>query len=92
MKESIKTTLWIILYALVAGSLLFAFSQIQGFIKYLFSLLAIYVGIRFFRRYEKLSLRITFIVVAIVFYFMGAFIMAMYLFIQDNPELMAPPA
>ncbi|MDF2838022.1 MAG: hypothetical protein K0Q63_3662, partial [Paenibacillus sp.] len=49
MKDSVRTSFWVILYAFMAGVSLSLFAQIGDFIKYVFSLLAIYIGIRFFR-------------------------------------------
>lgn len=86
MNESVKTTFWVLLYAVAAAISLFLFTQIESMVKYLFSLLAIYMGIRFFRKFDTLGLRITFIVLAIVFYFLAAIIYAMYVFVKENPE------
>lgn len=85
MKDSVRTSLWVILYAFMAGVSLSLFAQIGDFIKYVFSLLAIYIGIRFFRRFDTIGLRITFIGLAIVFYFLAAICFAMYTYIQENP-------
>lgn len=80
-----RTSLWVILYALMAGVSLALFANIPDLIKYVFSLLALYLGIRFFRRFETVGLRVTFIVLAIVFYFITAFIFAFYTYLKDNP-------
>ncbi|WP_175598140.1 hypothetical protein [Paenibacillus luteus] len=81
-----KTTLWLLGYSFVTGGLLTAFSLIEGFYRYLFSLLALYIGIRFFRRFETLGLRITFFVVSIVFYLLIAVIVSAVIYIRDNPD------
>ncbi|MHA6484585.1 hypothetical protein ACX1C1_22075 [Paenibacillus sp. strain BS8-2] len=85
MRDSVRTSFWVILYAVLAGISLALFAHIGDFIKYVFSLLAIYIGIRFFRRFETIGLRVTFIVLAIVFYFLAAICFAVYTYIQDNP-------
>lgn len=85
MKDSVRTSFWVILYAFMAGVSLSLFAQIGDFIKYVFSLLAIYIGIRFFRRFETIGLRVTFIVLSIVFYFLAAICFAMYTYIKENP-------
>jgi hypothetical protein len=85
MNDSVRTSFWVILYAFLAGISLALFANIGDFIKYVFSLLAIYIGIRFFRRFETIGLRVTFIVLAIVFYFLAAICFAMYAYIKENP-------
>ncbi|MBD2871444.1 hypothetical protein [Paenibacillus arenilitoris] len=85
MNEKVKTTLWVLGYTFLAGTLLAVFSVLTEIYKYIFSLLAIYIGIRFFRRFETLGLRITFFVLGIFFYFLVAVIFAMVAFIRDNP-------
>ncbi|MFC6331252.1 hypothetical protein ACFP56_01340 [Paenibacillus septentrionalis] len=87
MKVNASTVFWVLLYAVMAGGSLALFSLITAFVKYLFSLLAIYIGIRFFRRYETIGLRITFIALAIVMYFLIVVIIASIQFIVDNPDL-----
>lgn len=85
MKDSVRTSFWVILYSFLAGVSLALFANIPDLIKYVFSLLALYIGIRFFRRFETVSLRVAFIVLAIVFYFLAALCYAMYVYIKDNP-------
>lgn len=86
MNERLKTTFWLLGYAFLAGLMLAIFSMITGLTRYLFSLLALYIGIRFFRRFETLGLRITFIVLAIVFYLLLAIVIAAVNYIRDNPQ------
>ncbi|MBH5316751.1 hypothetical protein I6N90_02865 [Paenibacillus sp. GSMTC-2017] len=87
MSDSVKTTLWILLYAMLAGISLALFAEIAQIHKYLFSLLAIYIGIRFFRRFETVGLRATFIVLAIVVYFLTAVCFAVFHYAQNNSDL-----
>ncbi|WP_028611114.1 hypothetical protein [Paenibacillus harenae] len=86
MNERLKTTLWVIGYTLLAGSCLAIFSVLTEIYRYIFSLLAIYIGIRFFRRFETLGLRIAFFALGIFFYFLVAVIIAMVLYLRDNPQ------
>ncbi|MGO4183392.1 hypothetical protein AB4Z45_24835 [Paenibacillus sp. MCAF9] len=85
MNERLKTTLWLLMYTFLAGLLLALFSMISDFYRYLFSLLALYVGIRFFRRFEKLGIRIAFFALSIVFYLLIAVVGAAIIYIRDNP-------
>ncbi|MCR8656123.1 hypothetical protein [Paenibacillus endoradicis] len=87
MKFNIKTFVWVILYAMMAGGTLSLFTTISSFIKYLFSLLAVYIGVRFFRRFETIGLRITFIVLAIIMFFIGVFITVVYQSLT-NPDFL----
>jgi hypothetical protein len=87
MSDRFKSNVWMILYSFAAGALLAAFSFTPGFMKYLFSLLALYIGIRFFRKYDSIGLRIAFFVVAILFYLVVAIIVSIVTYMRDNPDL-----
>lgn len=87
MKVNVATVFWVLLYALLAGGSLALFSLIPSFIKYIFSLLAVYIGIRFFRRFETIGLRITFIVLGLVMYFLIIIIITAVQFVMGNPDL-----
>ncbi|KRE39779.1 hypothetical protein [Paenibacillus sp. Soil522] len=84
MNERLKTTFWLLGYTVLAGLMLAIFSMITEFYRYLFSLLALYIGIRFFRRFETLGLRITFFVLSIVFYLLITVIVAAVIYIRGN--------
>lgn len=88
MNERVKTTLWLIGYTFLAGLLLAIFSMLTEIYKYVFSLLALYIGIRFFRRFESLGLRIAFFALAIFFYLVIAVLVQAVIYLGDNP----PPA
>lgn len=62
------------LYSLFCGLLLAAFSLIQDFSKYIFSLAALFAGFKFFRAYESIKLRIAFIILSIVLFFLSMII------------------
>jgi hypothetical protein len=83
MNEKLKTTFWLIGYTFLAGLMLALFSMLTEVYRYLFSLLALYIGIRFFRRFETIGLRITFFVLAIVFYLLIAVVAAAFIFLKD---------
>ncbi|CAG7603800.1 hypothetical protein PAESOLCIP111_00633 [Paenibacillus solanacearum] len=72
-------------YSVICAALLLLFSQIQDFLKYVFSLGALYLGIHFFRRYESRGMRIAFVATSVVLYFVFTIIYAMYLFVQQHP-------
>ncbi|MEV5024873.1 hypothetical protein [Paenibacillus sp. LPE1-1-1.1] len=86
MNERLKTTFWLLAYTFSAGLMLTIFSLIEDFYRYLFSLLALYIGIRFFRRFETLGFRITFFVLSIVFYLLIAVIVSAFIFLRDHPD------
>ncbi|HTG69638.1 MAG TPA: hypothetical protein VL921_10300 [Candidatus Udaeobacter sp.] len=84
MNERLKTAFWLLGYTFLAGLMLAVFSMITEIYRYLFSLLALYIGIRFFRRFETLGLRITFFVLSIVFYLLITVIVAAVIYMRDN--------
>jgi hypothetical protein len=85
MNETIKTSFWVMLYSVLAGICLALFMQIPGFEKYLFSLLSIYIAIRYFRRFETVGKRVLFVVLALFFSFFMVFCMTAYRYAK-NPE------
>jgi len=86
-RSKFMTALIVFLYSLLAGISLSLFSSITQIHKYIFSLLALYIGIRFFKNFERLGLRITFFVLAIFFCLIGIFINAIIVAIKENPDL-----
>ncbi|MDQ1913188.1 hypothetical protein RAC89_22590 [Paenibacillus sp. GD4] len=72
-------------FSLLCAIFLSLFSHIQDLLKYVFSLGALFAGIQFFKRYEERSLRIWFVALTIVFYFIFAFIYAVYVAMQQMP-------
>lgn len=71
-------------FSTVAAICMALFMQIPDFTKYLFSLLAIYIGIRFFRIYETVGYRIAFVVIAIVLSLLFSVIYAFILYINTG--------
>jgi len=57
-------------YSIAGGLLLMLFAQIQDIIRYVFSLGAFFLGIHFFKRYESKGMRIAFIVLGVIWYFL----------------------
>ncbi|MFD2116907.1 hypothetical protein ACFSTH_21045 [Paenibacillus yanchengensis] len=86
-RSPLKNGFLITLHSLLAAVLLSLFAYTPQFHKYIFSLLALYIGIRFFKHFEKLSHRIIFIVLAIILYFLCAFVYAIFLTAKAHPEL-----
>lgn len=84
MTSKWKTALWVILYSVAIGALLTAFSFTPGFIKYVFSLLALYLIIRFFRKFETWLARICCIVLAVLMYLFGMILTAMIMYIRSG--------
>ncbi|WP_261305920.1 hypothetical protein [Paenibacillus andongensis] len=70
--------LWLLMYSLLCAVLLACFSNMHDVTKYIFSLGALYVGMRFFRRFEQIGFRIWFIVISVLLYFIFSLIYALY--------------
>lgn len=87
MNSKLTTVLWVVLYAVLAGGSIVLYTIIDSFIKYLFSLVTLYIGIRFFRKFETIGVRIAFFVVAIVVYFIILLGYNLVDFIKSNPDL-----
>ncbi|MFX3633322.1 MAG: hypothetical protein ACE3L7_30675 [Candidatus Pristimantibacillus sp.] len=84
MESKWKTALWIVMYAIACGALLAIFSLVTSMVKFLFSLLALYLIIRFFKRYETWGVRIVFIISTLIIYFGVALIATAIKFMNDN--------
>ncbi|MEW9697813.1 hypothetical protein [Paenibacillus sp. SI8] len=69
---------WLFIYSIICGVLLTLYTNIHDMSKFLFSLGALYAGIRFFRRYEQTSLRVWFIVLSVLLYFIFSLGFALY--------------
>ncbi|MFF2484115.1 hypothetical protein [Paenibacillus sp. NPDC058071] len=79
-----KVTLWIVLYAAVCGVLLAAFTLIESVLKFVLSLVALYFMIRFFKKYERWSIRISFIICTLLAYFSTVIMMAFWLYMTNE--------
>jgi hypothetical protein len=68
----------VVLYSLACGLCLAAFTMIPDFIKYLFSLGAFLLGLRFFGTYETWPMRLSLIGLSIVFFFLYIFVYTIF--------------
>ncbi|MBD0379352.1 hypothetical protein [Paenibacillus sedimenti] len=70
--------LWLFIYSIICGVLLTFYTNIQDMTKFIFSLGALYAGIRFFRRFEQIGFRVWFIVLSVILYFIFSLGFALY--------------
>ncbi|OPA78589.1 hypothetical protein BVG16_12045 [Paenibacillus selenitireducens] len=77
--------LWLILSSLLCGVLIGMYSLIPSPANLIFSLGALILSIYFFRKFERLSSRIWYVVLSIVFYLLFIVILTMIQFIKANP-------
>jgi hypothetical protein len=75
-----KDVFWLVAYSALIGALLVAFTMFQPIVRVLFSLIALLAGIRFFRRYERLAMRVWLIILSIVFFVMFTFLVVVFLY------------
>ncbi|GMK41764.1 hypothetical protein PCCS19_48220 [Paenibacillus sp. CCS19] len=80
-----RTVLIVIVFSFVCGLCLSMFATIPGPIKYLFSLLALLVGIKMFGKLDRVGPRIWFVSLSIVWYLLLTIIIAFVQFARDNP-------
>ncbi|MBW7457987.1 hypothetical protein ACFOLF_02310 [Paenibacillus sepulcri] len=85
MGERIKNGLLIFIYSLGAGLMLGLFSTFKSGINIVFSLLALVIGVLFFRKFPKIGSRIIFILLAVFFFFLFVIIIAMVSYMKANP-------
>ncbi|MFC5453109.1 hypothetical protein [Paenibacillus aestuarii] len=77
--------LWLFIYSVLCGVLLTLYTNLHDMSKFIFSLGALYAGIRFFRRYEQTGQRVWFIVLSVLFYFIFSFGFALYTQVRITP-------
>ncbi|TXK85689.1 hypothetical protein FU659_01835 [Paenibacillus sp. N3.4] len=70
--------LWLFVYSILCAILLTCYANIHDLSKFIFSIAALYAGIRFFRRFEQLSFRVWFIVLSVLLYFIFSLAFALY--------------
>ncbi|MCE5167948.1 hypothetical protein LQV63_01275 [Paenibacillus profundus] len=80
-----RTRLMLVLYSFVCGSLVGMYAFLKLPLNLVCSLGALFLGIRFFKRYETKGMRIGFILLAILFYFVFVFVMSMAIYMQQMP-------
>jgi hypothetical protein len=82
-----RDILWLFAYSMVIGVLLVAFSMIPAFWRYLFSLGALFIGIRFFGRYDRLAMRVWLFILSFIFFLIFTVVAVMILY---STGLIAP--
>ena len=82
-----RTGMWIVLYSMVVGLLLVLFTSISIIMRYVFSLGAIFIGIRFFSKFEKLSHRLWFIGLSILFFIFFTVLSVIFLIMSGRIDL-----
>ena len=85
MGERFKNGLLILVYSIGAGLMLAIFSMVKGSFNLVFSLLALVIGILFFRKFPAISSRIVFILLAILFFFVTVVVVTTIQFARSNP-------
>ncbi|GGD64984.1 hypothetical protein [Paenibacillus nasutitermitis] len=85
MGERVKSGLLILIYSLGAGLMLSLFSTFNSGFNIVFSLLALGIGILFFRKFPKIGSRIIFIVLSVFFFLLFVIIIAVINYAKTNP-------
>mgnify|MGYP001285322299 CR=1 FL=1 len=75
-----KDVFWLMAYSALIGALLVAFTMFPAFVRVVFSLGALFAGIHFFRRYERLALRVWLFILSTVFFVIFTFVLVMILY------------
>jgi len=79
-----KDVFWLFAYSVLIGALLAVFSSLQSFWKFLFSLGALFVGFRFFGRYERFAMRVWLVVLSLFFFFLFTVVLALILYFSGR--------
>jgi len=87
MNSRLSNVLWVVLYVMLAGGSLVIYTLIDSVLKYIFSLIALYIGIRFFRRFETIGVRVAFFILSVLFYFIVLLGYNIFDYINSNPDL-----
>lgn len=85
MGERLKSGFLIFLYGMACGLLLAIFPLVESPIRFVFSLLALVLGVYSFRRFESVRSRIVFIVLAIFFFFLFSVVFTIISYMQSHP-------
>jgi|GEM_PF-870963 hypothetical protein len=80
-----RTVLIVIAFSFACGICLSLFAIISGPLKYVFSLVALLIGIKMFGRLDRVGPRIWFISLSIIWYLLLTIIITFIQFAQDNP-------
>ncbi|MFD1138477.1 hypothetical protein [Paenibacillus urinalis] len=83
---TLKEALWTSLASMVTGILLGSFTLLPSPINAVVSLLGIIFVIWFFKKFDKKSVRISFIVFTVLYFILFIFILSAYIFMTNPPE------
>lgn len=78
-------TLSFIVSSVLCGTLLGLYSILRFPVSMIASLAVIFIGIRFFKNFESVKMRIGFIASAVVIYFIFIIVLAFVNYIRDHP-------
>ncbi|SDT42941.1 hypothetical protein SAMN05444162_4254 [Paenibacillaceae bacterium GAS479] len=84
MGSKLKSFALVAGYGLLGGALLALFVLVPGIVRFAFSLLALWLGIRFFRSHGSIARRIGFIVFSFVFFILIVLYVTMVTFFRDG--------
>ncbi len=85
MGERLKTGFLVFLYGMVCGLLLAVFPLIESVIRFVFSLLALVLGVYSFRRFQSVRARIVFVILAILFFVLFTMVFTMISYYHSHP-------
>ncbi|CDN44680.1 MULTISPECIES: hypothetical protein [Paenibacillus] len=72
------------LYGIACGLLMTLFVMVPGVIRFVFSLVALWLGLRFFRAHETVWRRVGFVFVSILFFILSVIAYTMYVFVKHG--------
>ncbi|CAG5085690.1 Putative uncharacterized protein [Thermobacillus xylanilyticus] len=75
-----KDIFWLFAYSTLIGAMLVAFTMIPTFWRFLFSLGALFAGIRFFARYERIAMRVWLFILSFVYFILFTIVLVMILY------------
>ncbi|WP_308634476.1 hypothetical protein [Paenibacillus silvisoli] len=85
MGETVKKVLWCTLYSLGCGLMLSIFPNVKTGVNFLFSILALVIGIFYFKRAASLRSRIAFVVMTLFFFLLFTVVIAIILYARAHP-------
>ncbi|RAP78129.1 hypothetical protein [Paenibacillus montanisoli] len=85
MGETVKKALWCTLYSLGCGLMLAIFPNVKTGINFIFSILALVIGIFYFKRATSLRSRIVFVVMTLIFFLLFTVVIAIVVYIRSHP-------
>ncbi|MCQ6560344.1 hypothetical protein [Paenibacillus mendelii] len=85
MGERIKNSFLVALFSFGCGLMLAIFPFINSPTNLVFSILALIIGIFFFKRFPGIGIRIVFIVLSLLFFLLVTVIITMVIYAKQNP-------